>query len=89
MFEPFIFPYQATHVFFFDEIKKLGWKVVLWKEVRSRKKVADIENMFITTTMETCGLSVPITLSTPLNIVSLIGAIKLFGKDNLLASAIF
>jgi hypothetical protein len=44
MFEPFIFPFQTTHVFFFDEIKKPSWKVVLWKEAQSRKKVANIEN---------------------------------------------
>jgi hypothetical protein len=64
VFKPFIFPSQATKLFFFDDIKKPGWKVVLWMEVRSRIKVANIENVFITTTMETCGSSALITLPT-------------------------
>jgi hypothetical protein len=89
MFEPFIFPSQETQEFFFDDIKKPSWKVVLRKEARSRRKVVNIEDMFITTTMETCGLSVPITLLTPPSTVSLIGAIGVSNKDNILASAIF
>jgi hypothetical protein len=28
-FEPFIFPCQATQMYFSDDIEKLGWKVVL------------------------------------------------------------
>jgi hypothetical protein len=31
-FDTFIFPSQVTRVFFYDDFKKLGWKVVLWKE---------------------------------------------------------
>jgi hypothetical protein len=46
--------------------------------------VADIENVFITTTMEIDGLSVPRGLLAPPTTTSLIGAIKLSNKDNLL-----
>jgi hypothetical protein len=28
MVEPFIFPSQVTQMFFFDDLKKQGWKVV-------------------------------------------------------------
>jgi hypothetical protein len=34
--EPFIFPSQATQVFYSDDIRKGGWKVVLWNEARAR-----------------------------------------------------
>lgn len=45
-----------TSVFFCD-IKKRSWKIFLWKEAWSRREVADTEYVFITTTMETSGLS--------------------------------
>jgi hypothetical protein len=54
-FEPFIFPSQVTQVFFSNDLKKSGWKVVLWKEVQSRREVAELENVFITTIMELDG----------------------------------
>jgi len=72
-------------VFFSNNLNKLGWKVVLHKEAHSRKAVVDLENVFITTTMETCGLSVPMGLPPFPNTPSLIGAIELSKKDNLLA----
>jgi hypothetical protein len=65
MLEPFIFPSQETWVFISNDIKKPSWKVVLWKKARSRREVVDIEDVFITTNMETCGLSPPITLHAP------------------------
>ena len=37
MSEPFIFPSQATQVFFFNDMSKPGWKVVLRKEARSKR----------------------------------------------------
>jgi hypothetical protein len=77
MVEPFIFPSQVTQMFFFYALKKLGWQVVLWKEARFRKKVTNMKKLFITTTMETNGLSAPITLPPTLNIASLIGAMEL------------
>jgi hypothetical protein len=88
-FETFIFPSQVMQVFFFDDLKKLGWKVVLQKEARSRKEVADLEDVFITTTMEPGGLSVPRGLSPPPSTPSLVGSIELSKQDNLLACAQF
>jgi hypothetical protein len=89
MFKPFIFPSQETRVFFSDDIKMPSWKVGLWKKVRSRRKVADIEDVFITTTMEMGGLSARITLPAPPSTMSLIGAIELSDKNNILALARF
>jgi hypothetical protein len=77
MAKPFIFPSQVTQVFFLDDLRKPGWKVVLWKEARSRREVVNIEDVFITTTVEIAGLSAPIGLFQAPNIVSLIGAIEL------------
>jgi hypothetical protein len=75
--------------FFSDDIKKPSQKVVLKKEACSRKEVANIENMFIAITMEIDGLSAPKGLSPPPITTSLIGAIELSNKDNLLALARF
>jgi hypothetical protein len=57
---------------------------MLRKEAQSRREVADIEDVFITTIVETCGLNAPITLIAPPSTMSLIGAIELFDKDNIL-----
>ncbi len=62
---------------------------MLRKKAQSRKEVVDIENVFITTTMETNGLSAPEILPRPSTTISLIEAIELFDKDNLLALARF
>ena len=59
MSEPFIFPSQATHVFFSDDVKKLGWKVVLRKEARSRREEQDTSDVFISTQLEVDGMSPP------------------------------
>jgi hypothetical protein len=48
-----------------------------------------MKDVFITTTVETYELSVPIGLPPTPNTTSLIGAIKLSEKDNLLTSAKF
>ena len=39
MADPFIFPSQATQVFFSDVPEKVGWKVVLQKEARTKGKL--------------------------------------------------
>jgi hypothetical protein len=62
-------------VFFFDDLKKLRWKVILWKEACSRREVANLEDVFITTTMEPSGLSAPMGLAPPPSTPSLIGSI--------------
>jgi hypothetical protein len=57
--EPFIFPSQAIHVFYSDDIRRDGWKVVLCSEARARREVVDTLDVFITTTLETSGLTAP------------------------------
>jgi hypothetical protein len=49
MCDPFIFPNQATQVFFSDDPGKAGWKVVLRKEPQARREVADTSDVFIST----------------------------------------
>jgi hypothetical protein len=87
--KPFIIPNQVTQVLFSNHLKKLGWKVVLQKEAHSRREVADLEEVFITTIVELGGLNVQMGLPPLPSTPSLIGAIKLFEKDNLLACAQF
>jgi hypothetical protein len=57
--EPFIFPSQATQVFFSDVVEKPGWKVVLRKEARAKREVVDTTDAFISTIVETAGLIAP------------------------------
>jgi hypothetical protein len=86
--KPFIFPSQVTQVFFSTNLKKSSYKVVLRKEACSRREVANVEDVFITTTIEPCGLNVIVGLPPPPS-TSLIGVIELLNKDNLLASTQF
>jgi hypothetical protein len=85
--DPFIFPSQATQVFFSDEVRKPGWKVVLRKEAQSRREAVDTSNVFVTTTVESAGLIAPKTVPNPPETASLVGAIELFAEENLLAHA--
>jgi hypothetical protein len=86
---PFIFPIQATQVFFSDLRNKPGLKVVLRKEARSKREVVDTLDVFITTTSEALGLSIPAEVPPPPPLVSLVGAIELSAEENLLASATY
>ena len=83
--EPFIFPSQATQVFFSDVVERPGWKVVLRKDARSKRQVLETANAFISTTVGTAGLAAPGTLPRPPKAVNLVGAIELSVEDNLLA----
>jgi hypothetical protein len=87
--EPFIFPSQATQVIYSDDIKKDGWKVVLRSDARARREVLDTADVFITTTVESSGLTAPAELTPLPTTASLVGAIELSTKDNLLATAHF
>jgi hypothetical protein len=60
--KPFIFPSQATQVFYSDDIRKEGWKVVLRNDAGARREVVDTSNVFITTTVEASGLTAPSSL---------------------------
>ena len=84
--EPFIFPSQATQVFFSNVIEKPSWKVVLRKEARARREVLDTADAFISTTIETLGLSAPRNPQARAETVNLVGAIELSVEENLLAN---
>jgi hypothetical protein len=81
MADPFIYPTQAIQVFFYDDQKKPGWKVVLRKEARSKRKVVDTADVFITTTSEASGLTVPTEVPMHPTTQSLVGAIELLAED--------
>jgi hypothetical protein len=83
--EPFIFASQATQVFFSDVNGRPGWKVVLQKEVRSRREVMDTSEVFITTTTEANGLIAPEEVTNLLQTTYLDGAIELSTQEHLLA----
>jgi hypothetical protein len=85
MVDPFIFPIQATQVFFFDVQKKPGWKVVLCKEARARREVVETTNAFISTTTESTRLTAPRRWPLPTETTNLVGAIELSAEENLLA----
>ena len=85
MSEPFIFPSQATQVFFSNDMSKPSWKIVLRKEPRSKRST----NVFITTSSKIVGKSAPERLPPPPSSASLVRAIELSDVDNLLATAKF
>jgi hypothetical protein len=68
---------------------KLGWKVVLRKEARSKREVVNTTDVFITTTSEASSLTVPTEVPAHPTTQSLVGAIELSAKDNLLATATY
>ena len=49
--------------------------------------MVDTTNVFITTTLEASGLSIPTEVPVHLSLVLLAGAIKFFAEKDLLASA--
>ena len=89
MSEPFIFSGQTTQVFFPDVPQKPSWKVILHKVARAKREVVDTSNVFISTTMETAGLTVPQSIPTPPRVPSLIGAEEFTQEENLLAQATY
>lgn len=89
MSDPFIFSTQATQVFFSDVPSKPGWKVVLQKEARAKREVLDSSDVFITTTVETIGLTAPEVVAPQPRVPSLIGAIELSAQDTLIAQATY
>jgi hypothetical protein len=87
MFDPFIFPSQATQVFFSEDRSRPDWKVVLRKEPRARRHVLDTADVLISTSNEAGALSAPTEVPAPPPEPCLVGAIELFVADHLLASA--
>jgi hypothetical protein len=61
--------------------------VVLYKEARAKREVANTMDVFITTTLEASRLTVGDAVRPRPALVSLVGAIELSGEENLLANA--
>ena len=80
---PFIFPSQATQVFFLDVPRRPGWKVVLCKEARARRELVDTLDAFISTNVESSRLRALHRLPVLAEMVNLIGAIELKEEENL------
>lgn len=89
MQDPFIFPSQATQVFFSDDRKKPGWKVVLRKDPRARREVVDSSDVFYSTSVDTVHLMTPTVIPPPPEVPSLEGAVELTNEDHLLAVAAY
>ena len=85
MLDPFIFPSQATQVFFSNVVGRPGWRVVLRKEARARREVVDTVDAFISTRVESTGLRAPNTFPDTTQVVNLVGAIEPTDEENLLA----
>lgn len=86
--DPYVFPSQCTQVFFStDDLHPPGsqWKVVLRKEARSRRKVEEDDDLFISTTDAAAGV-IPGSsfLNQPLE-PNLAGAIVLNDTENAIA----
>jgi hypothetical protein len=89
MSDPFIFAAQATQVFYSNDPQKSGWKVVLHKEARAKREVAENADAFITTSVETRGLTAPAQIPPPPTTPSLVGAIQFSPEDQVLAMAAY
>jgi hypothetical protein len=89
MSDPFIFAAQATQVFYSDDPQKPGWKVVLRKEPRAKRQVAENADAFITTSVETPGLTAPTQIPPPPTTPSLLGAIQFSPEDQVLEMAAY
>ena len=86
--EPYVFPSQCTQVFFADDdLHPQGteWKVVLRKEARSRRKVEEDDDIFISTTVGDSGTIPSSTFMSYGDEPNLTGAIVLTEAENALA----
>ena len=84
--DPYVFPIQCTQVFFSnDDLHPTGtdWKVILRKEARSRRKVEEDDDVFITT--NTAGAVPSSTFINPPTEPDLAGAIVLNDTENAIA----
>ena len=89
MSDPFIFPSQATQVFWSEEVGRPGWRVVLAKEARARRHEQCTTDVFITTGTAVDGVDIVDRMQAHPTTVSLVGAIELSDTENLLALASF
>ena len=86
---PFIFASQAIQVFYSNVLRKPRWKVVLRKEARAKREVLENVDVFITTLVESQGLTAPEVIPPPPSMASLIGVIQLIPQEQLLAMAAY
>jgi hypothetical protein len=85
-YEPFDFPSQVQQVFFWSEPKTPWWKVVLHKEPRSWRVVANTYNNCMDMCDSMSGLEVPLEFLDLKNVETSIGAIKLNREQSLLVT---
>lgn len=89
MSEPFIFPNQATQVFWSEEVDKPRWKVMLAKEACARRHEQRTTNVFIIADTQADAMHIEDRVNPSPTSVSLVGAIELLDANNLLALAKF
>jgi hypothetical protein len=89
MSDPFIFPSQATQVFWSKEVGRPGWRVVLAKEARAKRHEQCTTDVFIARGTQIDGMDSADRLQLLPTTVSLVGAIELSDSENLLALARF
>ncbi len=83
--EPFVFPAQVQHVFHVDDPNMRGWKVVLHKEPRSKRRyVSDSDE--VTMLDNLIGVDVPLEFPEVPRNMALVGVIELTGADAILAA---
>jgi len=86
---PSYFQLKRQKFFFHKTWTKPGWRVILQKEPRFKKEMVVVEDVFIKTTIDLCGLNSLMGLPPPPTTTSSIGTIELLNKDNLLTCAKF
>jgi len=84
--EPFVFPSQVQQVFYVDEPSTPWWKVVLHKEARSKRIVAENSEEIGTPIDNVIGTEVPLIIQEVLSNTTLVGAIELTRTKAILAA---
>ncbi|CAK9271840.1 unnamed protein product [Sphagnum jensenii] len=85
--EPFVFPSQVQQVFYADEPNTPWWKVVLHKEARSKRIVAENSEEIGTPIDNVIGIEVPFIIPEVLSNTTFVGAIELTGTEAILGAA--
>jgi hypothetical protein len=83
--KPFVFPSQVQQVFYVDELRSLCWKVVLHKEVRSKRIVGKNSEEINIPIDNVIGTEVPLIILEVLSNSALVGAIELTRNEAILA----
>jgi hypothetical protein len=85
--EPFVFPSQVQQVFYANEPSTPWWKVVLHKEARSKRIIAENSEEIGTPIDNVIGTKVPLIIPEVLSNTTLVGAIELIGTKVILVAA--